>query len=218
MPLKIGPPRGVKPKPVIPAHRAKEANPRVKMMDQPFTRVPESDRIDTKAKLTARMGEESGLVAQAIQPEIPTARTRVGKPKVGPGRSSIGLQLKKTGSKPPSSSPGGPIIVPKKPNGSTSSRKGKNPRPAEKDESTAADASTHDVDMQDVEDAELPNADEPVLNGLPDGARDEVLQPAGLDTNEAQELPDFVEEQTPSAPLPFADADKGVEEVVASAA
>ena len=80
--------------PKIPAHRARAANPRVKLLDDTIHDDGPSG-ISTKARITARMGGgEAG-------PSSPTktngsSSSKSSRPKPGPGRSSSGLQLGST--------------------------------------------------------------------------------------------------------------------------
>ena len=160
-PPKFGPPRGLKPKSTMPAHRVRAANTRVKMIDQPLTE--QSRPINVKARLLAHMKDESGETVQATQPEIP--RPGWGKKfKPGPGRSSAGLQAAYLGSRSsPHSTNDGPSKVPRKSKRIDKAKAPQQSVPEEYDQSTvvAPPGETHDQDIV-MQDGEARGDDQPI--------------------------------------------------------
>ena len=198
----LTPPISVPPSsPKLPAHRARAANPRVKLMDDVDTAPADGgpSGISTKARIARGLShsQTTGPPTTTITPAKASRRMST-KQKPGPGRSSNGLQLGSSSL----------LTVVKKGVLDTLRRVGVSSSPT-RVQSEIVPESEHEADL--TEPPEFPTGEQ-------------LLHMAGLDRDAASELPDFeeVEDQLPAA-APVEEStvvgvtDMDVEEVDASA-
>ncbi|TFK76281.1 hypothetical protein BDN72DRAFT_227683 [Pluteus cervinus] len=157
---------------ILPSHRARAANPLVKMVDDPQLAGLEG-AISAKARVLSRPKESTTPA---------TTSTSSARPKPGPGRSSAGL-LQKNKSSLLTFDKGGPKTV-----------KGRHVKPSQ--QNGEEQQSRDSIDSMQVEDnpflvADL--AEEPASPSPPQGP--ELLELAGLDPTTAEALPDFEDVQ-----------------------
>ena len=148
--------------PLLPAHRVRAANPRVKVTDDPNLTETQGTAISVKARFMKRAaanGDASG-----------DSSARISSSKAGPGRSSSGLVV------------GGSRLTVQK--GKLTTVKPRKPRAAKAGVTSTADP---DQNMPDVRELDLTD---PAPAPLPPTA-DELLRAAGANRDDVADLPDF---------------------------
>ncbi|KAI0933998.1 hypothetical protein AcV5_005988 [Taiwanofungus camphoratus] len=184
--------------PSIPAHRAREANPRVKLLDEPNLSTTFEGAVSVKARLLKGNSSGRNAVAGSSGNSISTSErrtARISAAKAGPGRSSTGLQTQRSS-----------LLTAKK--GILTTVKGKSRRAAPSDHDangrgnvseTLDGPSSADKTGLDQDYSAL-NIGNPGVDHLGAGesllppTAEQLLKMAGLKAAEAQALPDFEED------------------------